>query len=63
MAISDSFDVLCFDLYLINIFVKSMKVERCTDIMFKLTLYCLSDTVIDLNGLLQKNPNRGVLRI
>ena len=63
MAISDRFDVLCFDLYLINIFVKSMKVERCTDIMFKQTLYCLSDTVIDLNGLFQKNPNRGVLRI
>ena len=48
-AINDSFDVLCFYLYLINIFEKSMKAERCTDVMFKLTLYCLSVTVEDLN--------------
>ena len=27
MAINDSFDVLCFDLYLINIFAKSTKAE------------------------------------
>ena len=49
VAISDSSDVLCFDLYLINIFVKSMKAEICTDIIFKLTLYCLSVTVENLN--------------
>ena len=48
-AISDSFDVLCFYLYLIDIFEKSMKAERCTDVMFKLTLYCLSVTLEDLN--------------
>ena len=40
---------LCLDLYLINIFTKSTKVERCTDITFKLTLYYLSVTVEDLN--------------
>ena len=49
VAITDSFDVDCFDLYLINIFRKSAKSERCTDIMFKLTLCCLSVTVKDLN--------------
>ena len=49
VAITDSSDVRCFDLYLINIFTKSTKVERCTNIMFKLTLYCLSVTVEDLN--------------
>ena len=48
MAINDSFDVLCLDLYLINIFAKSTKAERCIDNMFKLTLYCLSGTVEDL---------------
>ena len=48
-AINDSFDVLCFYLCLIDIFEKSMKAERCTDVMFKLTLYCLSVTVEDLN--------------
>ena len=49
VAISDSCDVLCFDLYLINIFTKSTKAEGYTDVMFKLTLYCLSVTVGDLN--------------
>ena len=49
MTISDSSDVLCFDLSLINIFAKSTKAERCTDVMFKLTLYCLSVTVEDLD--------------
>ena len=49
MAISDSSNVQCLDLYLINIFTKSTKAERCTDIMFKLTHYCLSVTVEDLN--------------
>ena len=49
VAINDSSDVLCFDLYLVNIFVKSMKAERWTDVTFKLTLYCLSVTVEDLN--------------
>ena len=49
MAINGSSDVLCFDLYLINIFSKSTKSERCTDVIFKLTLYSLSVTVEDLN--------------
>ena len=49
VTINDSSDVLCFDLYLIDIFPKSRKAERCTDVMFKLTLYCLSVTVEDLN--------------
>ena len=49
VAINDSSDMPCFDLYLINIFAKSKKAERCTDAMFKLTLYCLSITVEDLN--------------
>ena len=40
VAINDSSDVLCFDLYLINIFAKSTKAERCKDVMFNLTLYC-----------------------
>ena len=49
MAVNNKSDVLCFDLYLINIFAKFAKVERCTDFMFKVTLYCLSVTVEDLN--------------
>ena len=49
MAINDSSGVLCFDLYLINISAKSTKAKRCTDIMFKLTLHCLSVTAEDLN--------------
>ena len=49
MAINGSSDVLCFDLYLINIVSKSTKSERCTDVIFKLTLYSLSVTVEDLN--------------
>ena len=49
VAVNDNWDVLCFDLYLINIFAKSSKVERWTDVMFKLTLYCLSVAVEDLN--------------
>ena len=48
-AINGSSDVRCFDLYLINIFTKSRKAERCTDVMFKLAFYCLSVTVEDLN--------------
>ena len=32
-----------------DIFEKFMKAERCTDVIFKLTLYCLSLTVEDLN--------------
>ena len=47
-AINDS-SLFYFDHSLINIFVKSMKTERCTDIGFKLTLYCLSITLGDLN--------------
>ena len=49
VAINDSSDALCFDLYLRNVFVKSTKAEKSTDVMFKLTLYFLSVTVEDLN--------------
>ena len=49
MAITGSFDLNCFDLHLINIFTKSRIAERCTDVMFKLTFYCLSVTIEDLN--------------
>ena len=49
VAINDSSDVLCFDLYPINLFHKSLKAERCTDFMFNLTLYCLSATVEGLH--------------
>ena len=49
VAINGSSEVRCFDLYLTNIFAKSRKVERCTDVMFKLAFYCLSVTVEDLN--------------
>ena len=49
MVINDSSDVLCFDLYLINIFTKSTQAQRCTVFMFKLTLYCLSVAIEDLN--------------
>ena len=49
VSINDSSDVLCSDLYLINIFSKSRKDERCTDVMFKLKLYCLPITVEDLS--------------
>ena len=33
-------------MYLRNLLAKA---ERCTDVMFKLTLYCLPVTVKDLN--------------
>ena len=46
---TDSSDVRCLDLYLIDIVTKSTKAERCTDITFKLKLYCLSVTVKDRN--------------
>ena len=49
VAINGSSDVRCFDQYLINIFTKSRKAERCTDVMFKLAFYCLSVTAEDLN--------------
>ena len=49
VAINDSSDLLCFELYLINIFAKSTKAEIYTDVIFKLTLYCLSVTVEDPN--------------
>ena len=49
VPINDSSDMLYFDLYLIIVFAKSTKAERCTDVMFKLTLYCLSGTVEDRN--------------
>ena len=40
VAINDTPDVLCFDLYLINIFAKYAKVERCTGVM------CKADTLL-----------------
>ena len=40
--------LMCFVLYLINVFAKSTMAERWTDVMFKLT-FCLSVTVEDLN--------------
>ena len=49
IVITDSSDVPCLELYLINMFTRSTKVERFTDITFKLTLYCLSVTVEDQN--------------
>ena len=49
VAVNDSSGVPCFYLYQINIFAKSTAEERCRDVMFKLTLYCLSVTVEDLN--------------
>ena len=49
VAVNDSSDVLSFDHFLINTFENSMKVERYTNVMFKLTLYCLYVTVEDLN--------------
>ena len=42
MTINNSSDVLCFDL------AKSTKLEKCTDVMFKLTISCLSVTVEDI---------------
>ena len=48
MATTDSCHVRYFELYLINIFMKSTKAERCADIMFRLT-FCLSVTIADLN--------------
>ena len=41
VAISGSSDMRCLDLYLINIFTKSRKAKRCTDVMFKPAFYCL----------------------
>ena len=49
VAITDSSNVQCLDMYLIIIFMKSIKSERCTGIMFKLRLYCLSVIVEDLS--------------
>ena len=49
MAINDTSGVLCFDFYLRNIFAKSTKAGRCTDVMLKLTLYCLSVTIEVIN--------------
>ena len=48
VAIDDSFEVRCLNLYLINIFTKSTEAERCTGITFKLTLYCLLVAAEDL---------------
>ena len=49
VAINDSSDLLCFDLYLVCIFAKSTKEKRYTDVMFKLRPDCFSVTVEDLN--------------
>ena len=49
VAMTGSSDMHCLGLYLTNIFTKSRKAERCTDVMFKLAFYCLSVTVEDLN--------------
>ena len=49
VAITDSSDIRCFNLYLVYRFMKSTKAERCTDIMFKLALYCLSVTLENLS--------------
>ena len=55
MAITDSSEMhCCFDRYLINTFMKSTTAERSTEIMFKLTLHCLSVTVEDLNLCIMK---------
>ena len=48
-AINDSSDVHCFDMNLIIIFAKSMKAERCINVMFKLRLHIVYVTVEDLN--------------
>ena len=48
VAINDSFEVWCLNLYPINIFTKSTKAERCTGITFNLTLYCLLVAADDL---------------
>ena len=49
VAITGSSNMHCLGLYLINIFMKSRKAERCTDVMFKLAFYCLYVTAEDLN--------------
>ena len=49
VTINDSCGVLCFNLYLINIFGNPTKAQRCTYVIFKLTPYCLSVTDADLN--------------
>ena len=41
VAIDDSSDVLCFDRYLTNLFVKSTTAERCTDAVFRHVVYLL----------------------
>ena len=48
MAVNGSSDMLYFDLYLINIFAKSMKTEMLY--IFELTFYFLSVTVKDLSS-------------
>ena len=47
VAITDSSNMCCFYWYLCT--YESGKAEGCTDIMFKLTLYCLSTVLEDLN--------------
>ena len=49
VAMTGSSDMHCLDLYLTNIFTKSRKADRCTDVMFELAFYCLSVTAEDLN--------------
>ena len=49
VAITHSSGMRCFGRCLINIVMKTKKAERCTDIMLKLALHCLSVIVEDLN--------------
>ena len=49
VAINDSSGVLCFNLYRINIFEKPAKAQRCRDVMFNLTFYCLFVIFEDVN--------------
>ena len=48
VAITGSSNMRWLDLYLINIFTKSRKAERCTNVMFKLA-FCFSVTGEYLN--------------
>ena len=49
VAVNESSGVLGFEMYLINLFEKSAKADRCTDVMYNLTLYCLFVIMEDLD--------------
>ena len=49
VAITGSFDIHGPDLYLINIFIKSRKIEGCAYVLFRLAFYCFSFAVEDLD--------------